>query len=749
MLLFIISFLLVFVSSYLLTSVISPKKSILGLIYLFLIAFSQIVLTFEILSLFSAINQFWVISLNVIFTAIIIYIWNKKSRPLWSLSFEDFRNKVNNSFKLDKSLMWLYVAFLTFIIVAVFLNTIMPITNADAQGYHCARSLFWVLQGSLKHFEVADIRNLCLPINSEILYAWVILFFKTDVLLGFFAFVGYWLSMISVYNILGLMGYCTRKKLWVIFILSSFSSVIVQVSGTETDIIIAGLITSCIFLFWYALKNNEKTPIFMASLAYALAIGTKTTAIIAIPGVGLLLLALYFSFKKYKPASAVMPEQETPAEQKMPLFRHLNGNLDFKPLGLFLGFGLLNFLIFSSYNYILNIIQFHSFSGPASFMVVSKNYFGIKGMISNFIKYIFMFVDFTGFKWSDYIDPLMILVRNNVLNFIHLGYLKDGLYTTPYEVNRMLLEPVMGAGVLGLIVFAPCLLWALIKPIFKHKSKKTRFILLFALAFIINLLSMSYLLAYMSYSVRFIMSFMVISSPILVYSYFSAKNPFKYVIIIFSLFYLMCVSTHLWPRPFIKIARIMFHEHHSISYTRYVARCKDFDINPDYSNGICPLAERIEQKITNRKKILAFMNTSDSIFLLKVLEFKGYKIDFGILEDAQNIDFSKYNFIITPNNAQKATYIKYYEKRKNECVIKNHRVTTNNGNLAPCLYQPNITLKNAKNKESLYPFQSYCGINKEFLTNNHLIPIMAAGLIKPGLNSYDYYIIYLNTKPKR
>lgn len=719
MFLFFISFLLVFISSYLLTSIISPKKSILGVIYLFIIAFAQIVLTFEILSLFTAINQFWVLALNVLSLGISIAAWNKNARPLWSLEVNDFRIKVNNAFKLDKSLVWLYVGFLTFIIVALLLNLTMPITNADALAYHAARSLFWVLQGSLNHFEIADIRNLCLPINSEILYAWVILFIRTDLLLGFFAFVGYLLSIISVYNILGLMGYCVRKRLWVIFILSSFASVIVQITGTETDIIIAGLATSCIFLFWYALKHNKKAPIFMAALAYALALGTKTTSIIAIPGVGLILLALCYRYKKIKPLRA------------------------------FLGFGLLNFLIFSSYNYILNLIHFHSLSGPASFMVVSKNYFGFKGMISNFIKYIFMFVDFTGLKWGDYISPQMISIRNGVLNFLHLGYIPDGLYTIPYEVNRLLLEPIMGAGVLGLIVFLPCTIWALIKPIFKRKSQKTLLIGLFALAFVVNILSMSYLLAYMSFSVRFLMSFMVISAPILVYSYWPKKNPFKFIIIFFALFYFLCVSTHLWPRPFIKIARIFVHEHHSLSYLQNVCRCKDFNVKSDYTNGTCILVDKIEEKIPNSKRIIAFLTTTDSIYNLKALEFKGYKIDFAILEDANTIDFSKYDYVITPNNSQKSSYVKYYEQRKNEYKIQGNKIIIDKNVLVPCLYEKNSTIQKSTNKESQYPYQTVCGMNQKFLDNNHLTPVIAAGLIAPNAKEVSYYIIYLNTKPEK
>lgn len=715
MLLFIISFLLVFISSYFLTSIITPKKSILGVIYLSIIAFAQIVLTFEVLSLFTAIKQFWVLGINILFFGISLQIWNKNSRPLWKLDCKEFRNRLLNSLKMDKSLMWLYVGFLTFIIVTSLLCLLLPITNADAQAYHVARSLFWVLQGSLNHFDIADIRNLCLPINSEILYSWVLLFAKKDVFLGFFSFTGYLLSIISIYNILGFLGYCTRRRLWVIFILSSFASVVVQASSTETDIIIAGLISSSILLFWYALKNNKKIPLFMSSLAYALAIGTKTTSIIAMPGVGLFLLALCFYFKKYK------------------------------PLAWFLGFGIINFLIFSAYNYVLNYIQFSNFMGPQSFIVVSKNYYGIKGAISNFIKYIFMFIDFTGFRWGDYIAKDIMNFRTSVLNFLHIGYIRDGIYTTPFVVNHYLLEPIMGAGILGFLVYLPGIIWATIKPIFKPKSKKTWFIFAFAILFIINIMVMSYVLAYMSFSTRFVMSFMVISSPILVNTYLSNKNPLKYIIIAFSLFYFICVSTHLWARPFSKMGKILI-AHPSITYLREIALCKDFDKVPQYSNAACILTERIKKSFPKDTKILAFADTSDKFFTLKSLELDGYKIDIRTLEDASKINFDKYNLVISNNKGQTATFIKDYEKRKNSYRIVGKAIYFDRKILVPCYYISNPNLKTSHNKESNYPYEVRCAMSRNFLEKNNLDLIGISGLINSANPQKDYYVIYKNTK---
>lgn len=713
MILFFISFVLVFVSSYFITSILSPKKSSLGLIYIFLLAFAQLVLTFEVLSLFSAIKEIWVILFNIVFCVGSAVVWKKYGGPCWSLEFSNFRNKLNNSLKLDKSLMWLYVGFLVLIISAIFLNAIMPITNADAQGYHVARSLFWVFQGNLNHFTVADIRALCLPINSEILYAWVILFIKKDIFFGYFSFVGFILSIVSLYNILNYMGFCTRRKLWIIFILSSFASVLVQLSATETDIIIAGLVSSSIFLFWYALKNEKLVPIFMAALAYALAVGTKTPSIMAIPAIGLFFIGLSFYYKR------------------------------FKPLGFFAVFSILNFMIFASYNYILNFIDFGNFFGADSFMVVSKNYYGLRAVPANFIKYIFMFFDFTGFKWSDYLGPHFMHMRSAILEAIHSKYIYDGIYTSGYDFQRTLLEPMMGTGILGFILYLPCLIWSFIKPIFNYKLHKVRWLLIFATIFVVNILVLSYLLGYMTFSVRFVMFFIVLSAPIIAYSYFKKSNPLKFIFVMFAMYYLVLVSTHLWARPVSQIGKLFLHGA-SVDEVRLRATCKNYNKNTVYENGSCLLKFRLQHHFKPGTRILAFINSADAIYILKTLQFEGYPIDFGLMEDADKIDFNKYNIVVSTNQGQTSTNVRHFAQRKNECKFEKNKLIIYDDTLVPCYYMSNILLENTGFDFDNHPYQVHCALSQNFLDKQNLVPIGYAGVIKPKIHETSYFVIYLN-----
>lgn len=320
MALFIISFLLVFGASYFIAISFEQKSFLKFFIYLLLTAFANVVLTFEILSLFSAISVPGIFVLNLLLAGAGAGLWLKRDKPLPEFHVKPFIKTIWHSLLLDKYLLVLGCAFLFMCGVSLWLISFMPVVNPDAEAYHVVRSLFWISQHNLNHFSYADIRAIVMPVNSEILYAWLLIFLKKQMWFGAVSFSGFLLTLFSLWGILSNIGLSVRRRLWILLILSSFSSVIVQISGTETDIIVAGLVCASMYLFWEYLKRGKVFLVFMSSLTYALAVGTKTPAIMLIPGVGLWMagLAFYYYKKKF-----------------------------YKPLLYFLGFSLLNFIVFS------------------------------------------------------------------------------------------------------------------------------------------------------------------------------------------------------------------------------------------------------------------------------------------------------------------------------------------------------------------------------------------------------------------
>ena len=362
MLLFFISLALVALTSFFITSILEKKEFIKAFIYFFIIMFAQVVLVFEILSLLTAISSTGILILNILFTILAGIFWYKKGKPFPEFDFKPFFNKVFNTLKRDKFLLILGISFIFMCLVSLFLISIMPVVNPDAEAYHTVRSLFWISNGNLNHFDIGDIRNLPMPINSEILYAWILILVKKQVWFGIYPFIGFMLALTSLYGIMTYIKIPERKKLWALLIMSSFPSVIVQISGTETDIIISGLVLSSIYLYWNSLKNEKNSTIFMSALSYALAIGTKTPSIMLIPPVGLWMIGMSYYYKKKE---------------------------FYKPFLKFLGFGIINFTLFSAYNYILNFINYGNIAGQKEFLNAHQNLYGIKGMCANFIKHIF------------------------------------------------------------------------------------------------------------------------------------------------------------------------------------------------------------------------------------------------------------------------------------------------------------------------------------------------------------------------
>ena len=105
--LFALSFLLVFSSSYFIASIFT-KKAYEHFVYTLLTSFANLVLTFEVLSLFKAISLPWVLTFNIIIFIVTSVTWFKKGKPVFIPDFKSFINRYKNICKIDKSFIVRY-----------------------------------------------------------------------------------------------------------------------------------------------------------------------------------------------------------------------------------------------------------------------------------------------------------------------------------------------------------------------------------------------------------------------------------------------------------------------------------------------------------------------------------------------------------------------------------------------------------------------------------------------------------------
>ncbi|MBR1907484.1 hypothetical protein IJ818_00930 [bacterium] len=719
--LFLISFLLVFSSSYFAASVLT-KKTYEHFAYFLLISFAQIILTFELLSLFSAINVWNVLGINLLFWIGSLLCWLKRGKPLFLPEIGSFFRKYFNICKLDKSFIVLGICFFIFISGALFLNFVMPITNADAVDYHVSRSMFYILNGSLNHFDTADLRLLAFPFNSEIIYSWILLLLKKEAFLGFLSFFGYCLSIASVYKMMKLLGFSSRKVLWAIFVVSSLASVIVQVSSTETDILISSLILASIVLFWISFKENSFVNLFFASLSYAIAVGTKTTAIVAIPAVIFIMGFICFKNKNYK------------------------------NFGYFSLFFVLNFLIFSSYSYILNFVDFGNFMGTKASFVAHKNFFGIRGMIANFIRHLFLFIDFSGFKWGEYIGKNILDLKLSILSFLHLSDIPDGIYNNPistYTFNGTLIEPHMSFGILGFLIVIPCMIYSIVVSFFS-KNFKQKFPAVLSISFIVFILTLSYLISFMNFNCRFLAMFVMIVSPIFVYSYFKKENLLKVLAVLCMIYYMVLVSSHLWARPWWLYAKKIFYENYSFSDVRLQAKCSNAYKNKgEIIDPFCDFWFKVrDSKTFYGKKILYFPSSSTNNFITSSLNyFYNVDIDTGLIYKIENYDLSKYDYLIFYGKSQYATL--FFDKNlETDYNISDYHIDLEKKAPYYCFYftRKGLINSSANDFSNLkdYPFSIECIVDLNYLKSRQFD--FLAKYVSPSKdkNSEIEYFVYKN-----
>lgn len=721
MILFILSIILICISSYLVTSVLYSKTSsavgsqVLGFIYFLLVSFAQIVVSFEILSIFSLISQIGFISLNLLFFLASLFVWNKYSRPIYNPSVKNELVKIKKALFKDRSLMILGAGFVFFIVVTLLLCIFVPVNSYDALAYHLARVPFWLSNGNLNHFDISDIRILVMPINSELLYAWVLLFLKEDWGLGLFSFFGYFLSIVVLYNFLGDLKFCVRKKLWVVFIFSSLASVLVEASGSETEIIIGGLVLSAIYLFYKAVKHNSNIPLYFSALAYSLAIGTKTPAIMTFTPCLLMFAVIAFQHRKK----------------------------DFyKPLSLFLGFLAVNFVFFASYNYVLNFIDYSNPMGAESVIAGHSFFGGFKAFLANFIRYVFLMFDFSGFNYADSFGPYIIHLQNRIFDFLNIPYNLGAITASKNEINKTVTETYMGAGMLGFLLFVPSIFCSVFKGLKKPFTNKKVILASFGIMFILNLIILSFSLGFMIYNTRFITFFMIISAPILVYSYVkNNKNIFKWFIIFFSFSYLTVISTHILARPFFNLV-YLYKIEHSVPKFRERFRCSETPAMED-SMPICLLKRELEAR-PQEKKIAVFSYLDFRGYPIKMLEQKGWKVDFLLFEDLDKYDLSKYDLIITNNNVQKSSLVKYFNERKNDYALKNNQLVFLKNQKSNCFYMDrhHSVIVNGQG----VPVYSECYISPKYLQSQKFSLIKKIYVKDNTLENYSTILIYEKNK---
>lgn len=627
MLLLFCSIILVLASSFFIANIFDSKNIVNNIICFFLSAFANVVLTFEILSLFSGISQVNVLALNLLFAILTCACWITKKCPVPILDFKALYARFVNAVTMDKTIAFLSVGFLFACIVSLFLIAIMQGIDVDSTTYRVIRAMFWLDHGNLNHFQAADPRILMFPINSEILYAWFILFLKNDLWLFIFNFCGVGLFLTVLYGILSEFSCSLRRKLWIVLIAASIPFVILRYTGLETGVIISSLALCSLYFYIKYLQNYKNSFCFMAALALALGVGTKTTVLLMMPALALWFLwySIYCLKTKF-----------------------------YKPLIRFCLYFLAAFILFASYNYILNFINYGHFISALNIARAHSNTDGFLSTFSNLYRYIFDFFSFPEYFWSADLSSKILTLREGLLNLLNAN---TGLGNTnvvyPY-VARSISSASAALGLFGPLLFIPLYIYTIYKS-FCIKNRRSFLLVSLVYVFLITVFIMSYKLAFMSFNIRFLATFVMLTVPVLYYAYSKKYTFYKILISLIGLVYLMTLSVNVTIYPLNKIIEA-FEQGASLKLVHNITECSFFteflDVNDYDIKDVSCMVQKTIRKFNPKNKILYFANADDSLMPLKRLMFEGYSIDIALATEIDKINMDDYNIIITRNDSQ-------------------------------------------------------------------------------------------------
>ena len=177
------------------------------------------------------------------------------------------------------------------LVVTAFLAVAVAPNNWDSMTYHLARIGYWLQFDSALHFDNGTSRQLAQPPNGEFLQAWTILMSGTDrlaALVQWSALVG-----LAAATCLGarVLGFSRPAALFAAALFVLLPQPTLQASTTQNDLIVCFFLVAALLFAVRGLRDRHTGELAVGAVALGVAVGTKGTALLALPSVAIVLVA--------------------------------------------------------------------------------------------------------------------------------------------------------------------------------------------------------------------------------------------------------------------------------------------------------------------------------------------------------------------------------------------------------------------------------------------------------------------------
>jgi hypothetical protein len=320
----------------------------------------------------------------------------------------------------------LFAAVIALVVLALQLYVLAKVapSNWDSMTYHLSRAAYWLQHGSVGHYDGATVRQMASAPNAEILVAWTMLLPGSDKWVEIVQWISLVGLMATIFSGARLLGASAGAGVLAATVFLLLPQTLLQSTTTQNDLVVAFFVAAAMLFLARGARDRHLGDLTIFGLALGLAVGTKTTALMALPALGLAALVAWWAWR--------------------PSWGFVGRAAAIAAVGV---------VALGSFNYIANAVDTGDPFGGLSDDVSEE---AKKDPARNLVRVMWSFAD-TGGVAIPWLDPEAQRFANNVLA-------PTAGWDYQFTVDTTVHEDTSGFGLVGFFVLPLLLLWALLAP---------------------------------------------------------------------------------------------------------------------------------------------------------------------------------------------------------------------------------------------------------------------------------------------
>ena len=256
------------------------------------VAAADIVAVVTLLSFVDAFERPWLLAGHAVFAAVALGAWDRLGRPRPPEGLRPQPRAIAEEARRHPVVAVAVGVAGVALAIQLYLGIAVAQTNWDVLSYHLSRAAYWLQYDSATQFPGGSVRQLGYQPDAEILQAWTMDLAGGDRLVALVQ----WLSAIGTglacFVAARFLGFPRSGAAFAAALLVAMPMTILQTTTAQNDLVVSFFLLAAVALAMRGVRDQHVGELAVAGAAFGLAVGTKSTALMGVPAVALVLGAV-------------------------------------------------------------------------------------------------------------------------------------------------------------------------------------------------------------------------------------------------------------------------------------------------------------------------------------------------------------------------------------------------------------------------------------------------------------------------